>query len=159
MAQILATLVMLFKPSTESDWVEIERFDLVDPTVVIGRAKDCDIMITYRRQGEKTYISRHHLSLFKQEDLNDYEAMDGTLSEATIANPDPVVLSSACGTVINGIKLDPGEKRLLKDKDRINIVPDRIEIIYLRKQNKVIDTLEELTYVPELAGEPTDATI
>lgn len=160
MAQILATLVVLFKPSLRAEWIEKKRFDLVEPTITLGRARDCDLIIDYRRVGEKTYVSRHHASLFKQEDLNDYEIMDGTLTEATIANPDPIVLPSACGTVINGKKLDAGEKRLLKDRDRISLVPDRVEIIYFRKQNKVLDTLEELTYVPELiTGESTTDAI
>jgi pSer/pThr/pTyr-binding forkhead associated (FHA) protein len=74
--------------------------------------------------------------------------MDGSLTEATLANPDPEVLPSASGTSINGRRLESGEKRLLKHGDRITLVPNQLELLYVRPDNKVTHKIEDLTYAP-----------
>jgi pSer/pThr/pTyr-binding forkhead associated (FHA) protein len=149
MTEVVATLVILFKPSKGGEWREVERHNLELPTIRIGRSpRDNDIVVSLKREGERSYISRRHCSMFKQDDLTDYEIMDGTRQDATIADPSANVVSSSGGTAVNGKRLEPGEKRILKDRDRITLAPDQVEMIYLRPQNKISDQKEELTYVP-----------
>ena len=149
MTEVVATLVILFKPSKGGEWKEVDHVNLELPTIRIGRSpRDNEIVVSLKREGERSYVSRRHASMFKQDDLADYEIMDGTRKDATIADPSAEVVPSSCGTAVNGKRLEPGEKRLLRDRDRITLVPDQVDLVYLRPQNKISDQIEELTYVP-----------
>lgn len=152
MPDIVATLVILYKPSLDADWQEKQAIKLDLPTIRIGRFPDCEVVLDVRRLSgdntKKSFVSRRHATMFKWEENVDYEIMDGIPGQATIAEPDPAPILSACGVEVNGTKLEPGERRLLRDRDEIVIVPNQIKLVYSRPQNQLKDNLEDLTYVP-----------
>ena len=151
MAAIIATLVICYKPNTEAEWEERDQTRLDLPTIRIGRSADCEVILDITKLSgkvQRSFVSRKHATMFKWDENVDYEIMDGVPGEATIAEPDPDPILSACGVQVNSSRLEPGERRLLKDRDEILIVPNQIKLVYLRPQNQVKDNLEDLTYVP-----------
>lgn len=142
MTQVAAKLIVAYKFSVDTDWEEKEEYRLDLPTIRIGRLPKSNEIVLKSR-----FASRRHCSMFKQTDLIDYEIMDGTREEISIASPDTNIISSYLGTVVNGHKLEPGEKRLLRDRDEIIIVPNQVKLIYLRPQNKMADREEDSTFI------------
>lgn len=126
----------------------MSRVELTLPTIRVGRSPDCEIEIPHKRQGEGSYVSRKHCCLFKWTDQSDYEIMDGIRGIATVAEPDPIVVPSQYGTWVNNRKLGHGEKQLLKNGDRVMLVPSQVELVYLRAPRKRGDANLEVTYVP-----------
>lgn len=152
MSEIIATILLLYKPfpGTGSDWVEIRRENLISPAIRVGRARDCEIHVNFARGKTGGAVSRYHCTLFKWEDAADFEIMDGRPGEATIANPNPPILSSQVGTWVNTRKLEVGEKVLLKDRDEVSLIREAVKFIYFRPQNKISDSLNinDDTFIP-----------
>ncbi len=152
MSEIIATVILLYKPYSGDrfDWIEIRRKHLTFPTIRVGRAKDCELRIDYAKGAAGAAISRYHATMFKWDEQNDFEIMDGRPGEATIANPNAPILSSQVGTWVNNRKLEVGEKVLLKDRDEVSLLKGSVKFIYLRPHNKVSDSLplNDDTFIP-----------
>ncbi len=143
----MITLSIRYKSTSKGEWEDVETFHPRGLSVVrIGRLASINDLVLSDRQSDRSYISKRHCTLLLQPDQLDYEIMDGTISEIGVGERGRII-PSTCGTLVNNRKLDLGEKRLLKNKDIIAIVPNQIEISYLHPELRVWG--EEFdTYVP-----------
>jgi predicted component of type VI protein secretion system len=74
------------------------RWELLKPTMIIGRDADCDIVVNDRQ------VSRHHSKIIRAG--ASYKLLD---------------LASKNGTYVNGGQLSPGQEHLLDDGDQIGV--------------------------------------
>ncbi len=152
--RIIARLVLMIRDPLLKEWVEITRYDLNQPVMRIGRTTGCEIYIKSEKYDNVCRgVSRKHATLYYYndtylEDRLDYYIQDGVLSEASFDTPHPESIPSRVGTYVNGIRLEIGEKKLLKNKDEISLIPNNLKLIYLRETKSVSEKLSDDTHIP-----------
>lgn len=135
---LVATIVIQIKSKTS--WEVTEQKEISDPVIKIGRSDSNDIVIKHR------YVSRKHATLFHFPDKEDYEILDGTIAQSS---PHEIKITpSSCGVEVNGIRIEQGEQRSLKDRDVIVLVPEQVKLTYLRPTDNEILSDIEITYIP-----------
>ena len=166
MSDIAASLVVIIKPINAVEWQEHKVYRLTSPVVQLGRARKCQINLA---MGD-SLVSRVHATMYKYDENEDYMIQDGQPGVSTISDPDPAPIPSSLGTLVNGQYLtytikETGEevesrvakdlglelvanKRLLKDRDEIIIVPNMIKVVYLRSTRKITEDLDK-TVIPD----------
>lgn len=137
----IASIVIFFRKKKEDDWKTYKEYQLTEASYTIGRSDKCDIVLPF------PFISRFHCVLILHDELNDYMIRDGSLSETTLANPNPVITPSSGGTYIKGKKLELSKKYPLQNNDEVYLTQS-LKILYLRPQNKVIDSFEDTITSP-----------
>lgn len=166
MSETLASIVVLIKPINSSEWQEYSHYRLSSSVVQIGRARKCQINLTLA----DSLVSRVHATMYKYDENEDYMIQDGQPGVSTISDPDPGHIPSSIGTMVNGQYLtytikETGEeiesriakdlglvlqanKRLLRDKDEITIVPNLVKLVYIRATKRVSEDLDQ-TVIPD----------
>jgi pSer/pThr/pTyr-binding forkhead associated (FHA) protein len=113
-----------------SSWVEKERRILHKSVYRIGRARECEICVTYCG----AYLGREHCTLTKYDTGSWRGAIAYKLRDGTPGSP------SRNGTYLNGARLN--EKTELKDGDVITLIPGQLRARYVvtsKALNKSMD--------------------
>lgn len=152
--RVLARLILFVRPmgATEDEWINVKSYDLDQPVIRIGRARECEIRVYFEEYAEICRaVSKQHATMYYYTNQSpDFYIRDGTLSDVSIQNPKPIPLPSRTGVYINtrNRRLELGEKYHLKNKDEVHFIYNRLKFLYVRENQTVSEKLLEDTYIP-----------
>lgn len=150
--RVIAHFVLLIRPINSDEWISVKTYNLDQPVIRVGRAKECEIRVYFDEYAEICRaVSKYHATMYYySNESQDFYIRDGALSAVTIQNPQPIPLPSRIGVYINtrNRRLGLGEKYLLKHRDEVHFIFNRLKFLYLRETKTVSEKLLEDTYIP-----------